>query len=96
MLLYLCIYLSLHIIKWFRCLPLEVEVLKDSELFSIEKPRIRTTQKELIRELKAYSKAQDGKPIGKGNTTTGKIDGTHQILFIDRLGLGKKPVTSGR
>ena len=39
--------------------------MKDSELFSIEKPRIRTTQKELIRELKAYSKAQDGKPIGK-------------------------------
>ena len=30
--------------------------------------------------------------LGKGNTTTGKIDGTHQILFIDRLGLGKKPV----
>ena len=40
--------------------------MKDSELFSIEKPRVRATQKELIRELKAYSKFKNSKPIGRG------------------------------
>jgi len=39
--------------------------MKDSELFSIKKPRIRATQKELIRELKAYSESLNGEPIGK-------------------------------
>ena len=39
--------------------------MKDSELFSLERRRIRATKKELIKELKVYSKAQGGKPLGK-------------------------------